>query len=149
MPVFQCMSASQALSNWMHCMQPHLCWRQRCPHCFACKIIGPEPPSACSNSMRYPLSWSAVVCLVQMERRDRLRHLLATADDDTAAKLTTQDGQQQETTAESLADKVFYTEGTDALKEARTQVGALISHGILLYLRCTGMRWLYCTMTAH
>lgn len=61
-----------------------------------------------------------------MDRRDRLRHLLATADDDIAAKLTAQDGQQQETPAEALADKVFYTEGTDALKEARIQVSAFI-----------------------
>ncbi|KAK9801407.1 hypothetical protein WJX73_007477 [Symbiochloris irregularis] len=58
----------------------------------------------------------------EMERRDRLRHLLATADDETAVKLTAEDGQQQEAAAEALADKMFYTEGTDALKQARIEV---------------------------
>ena len=58
-----------------------------------------------------------------MERRDRLRKLLATMDDDAADGLIAQQQEQQQPQdADAAATaKVFYTEGSASLKEARME----------------------------
>lgn len=62
------------------------------------------------------------VCLVQMERRDRLRKIMAAADEETLA-----DAFEALVPAGALRDavpfkEIFYTEGTPALLDARLQV---------------------------
>lgn len=65
---------------------------------------------------------------LQMERRDRLRKLLATMDDTAADALIDQQQQellqqqQQQSVTEAPTAKVFYTEGSVSLKQARLQV---------------------------
>ena len=90
-----------------------------------------------------------------MERRDRLRKLLATMDEDAALELQASREEQQQQQAALGGDapstaKVFYTEGSDALKQARFEVQSLSWPCMDLGCCHDGMQlWHTCQADAH
>ena len=71
----------------------------------------------------------------QMERRERLRKLMAALDEDTVAGAFEALGPGFSVAEQAPVKEVFYTEGTETLLDARMQV-RLPSNTLLTCVRC-------------